>query len=358
MTEVVTPVKKVGNLLVRPNWRYEALFNPARYKLKEFVSRNIANNSGCLKRFLHIGLDFEVNLKMTPRIKGYYDALSVDNKSLFLAMWNRHIKRNRIKTISIDSLPAVFQKNPIWNLKKVEFINDKFLISLIKHYSNFEHSPHIAYALELGRNSEYNEIFKFIGYCIYAKVSDKDIAVRWNIPIKHVEAIRLIFYDFSFFPKDRLANISYLRQLTNTGLFTDTDFAYFKRVFELGELGLKAQTDFYNLTAPEKKLIEEYLGKTLVSNTLNMHFAVRNQKDALEYGLVVSNLASYYIKTAEATYFGSKIRNLDAATRRIEGELMGSDTSMNDLDKEFMNMLSQHSLHDEALEYKTLDMLK
>ncbi len=358
MSEIVTPVTKVGNLLVRPNWRYEALFNPAKYKLKEFVSRNIANNSGCLKRFIHIGLDFEVTNRMTPRIKGYYDSISADNKDLFLTMWKRHIKRNNIKNVSVDSIPAIFQKNPIWNAKKLNFINDKFLIKLIRHYSNLEYNPHIAYALELGRNSDYNEIFKFIGYGIYAKIEDKDIAIRWNIPVKHVEAIRLIFYDFSFFPKDRIANISCLRQLTNSGLFTDTDFAYFKRVFELGELGIRAQTDFYSLNKEEKKKVEEYLGKTLISNTLNLHFSVRNQKDALDYGLVVSNLASYYIKTAEATYFDSKIRNLDASTRRIEGDLMGADTSMNDVDKEFMAMLSQHSLHDEVMEYKTLDMLK
>jgi hypothetical protein len=357
MIGTITPVKKIGNLLVRPNWRYDALFNPGKYKLKEFVARNVPANSGALNRYITLGLPYEVNM-MPSNVKYLLNNIAIEHQSIFLTMWNRHLKRNHIKKVNVDFDQTKFQKVPLWNLKKINNINDAFIIRMIKHISNYEFDQHIAYAFELGRNSDYNEIFKFIGYCIYAKVSDKDIAVRWNIPIKHVEAIRLMFFDFSSFPKDRLANISYLRQLTNIGLFTDVDFAYFKRVFELGELALKAQTDFYSLTSPEKKLIEEYLGKTLISNTLNLHFAVKNQRDAVEYGLIVSNLASYYIKTAEATYFESKIRNLDAATRRIEGDLKGSDSTISELDKEFMTMLNEHSLQDEKLEYKTLDSLK
>lgn len=357
MIGTVTPVKKVGNLLVRPNWRYDALFNPSRYKLKPFVSTNGNNNNGALKRYLTIGLDYEVS-SIPPNIKHYMSAISADNKDLFLALWKRHLKRNKVKNINIDNDRTKFQRVPQWNLKNIHLITDRFLVKLIKHIANYEIDPHITYAFELGRNQEYSEIFKFIGYCIYAKVTDKDIAKRWNIPVKHVEAIRLLFYDFSSFPKDRIANISYLRQLTNIGLFTDVDFAYYKRVFELGELALKAQTDFYSLTPPEKKIVEEYLGKSLIANTLNLHFTVKNQKDALDYGLVVSNLASYYIKTSEATYFESKIRNLDATTRRIEGDMRGSDVSMSTLDVELMSMLERHSLQDDTIEYKTLDMLK
>lgn len=357
MLGMTSPVKKVGNLLVRPNWRYDALFNPTKYKLKEFVSKTVVNNSGALKRFVQLGLPYEVTKKMTPRMKSYYDSLSTTNKSLFLAMWDRHIKRNKIENISIDAAEPILAKVQTWNLKKLDKINDKFLIKLIKHYVNYEHDQHIAYALDLGKNPDYIEIFKFIGYCIYAKVTDKDIAIRWNLPVKHIEAIRLLFYDFSSFPKDRLATIAHLRQLTNIGLFTDVDFAYFKRVFELGELGLKAQTDFHTLSKAEKKIIEEYLGKSLVANTLNLHFSIKNQRDAIQYGNVVSNLSTYYIKQSEATYFESKIKNLDAMTRRIEGDMRDTEMNMTPIDKELMALLSEHSLRDTQVEYKTLDLL-
>lgn len=352
----VTPVKRVGNYLVRPNWRYDALFNPPKYKLKEFVKKTVPNNARSLRRFIGLGLPYEVH-KIPQRLKNCYTSLTEENKPLFLAMWNRYSKRNHMKPIEVDADPAVIQKIVLWDLKKVHNIDDLFFQSLIKHHSNFEYNQHIAYALELARNKDYLEIFKFIGYCIYAKIKDEAIAIRWNIPVKHVEALRLIFYDFSNFPKDRLAALTYLRQLTNSGLFTDIDFAYYRRVFELGELGLKAQTDFYNLTAEEKKLIEEYLGKSIISTTLNLNFSIKNQKDAVQYGVVVSNLASYNIKTSETSYLDAKIRNLNANTKRIEGEMNAGDVRMSDNDIELLSLLSEHSLHDSRPEMKTLDML-
>lgn len=357
MLGAVSPVKKIGNHLVRPNWRYDALFNPAKYKLKEFVCTTAVNGSGSLNRFLSLGLPYEVNNKMPNRVKSYHASLSPDNKSFFLAMWYRHVKRTGVKPVSIDADEGILQKVPLWNLKKLDKISDKYLVRLIKHQANYEYDSHIAYAMELCRNPDYAEVFKFIGYCIYAKVTDKAIATRWNIPVRHVEAVRMLFYDFSCFPKDRLATLAYLRQLTNIGLFTDVDFSYYKRVFELGELGLKAQTDFYGLDSTEKKLVEEYLGKSLISNTLNLNFSIKNQKDAIQYGAMVSNLASYYIKTSEVSYLDSKIRNLDAATRRIEGDLNSGDMLMTDIDRDLLALLSEHSLHDNRPVMKTLDML-
>lgn len=354
----VTPINKVGNTLVAPNWRYECVFNPAKYRLKEFANRTTEDGSNCLRRFLGIGLSFDIRYKMKDALRVYYDRLDPNNKSFFLAIWNRSFKRKRIKKISVNTNKGLFQKSPVWNIEASSFINDQFLRRLILHYSNYKFDRHIAYALELGRNPDFNEIFKFIGYCIFAKIADVDIAKRWRIPVKHVEAIRLIFYDFAYFPTDRLAILSYIRQLVNAGVYTDIDFAYYKRVFELGEVGLKAQTDFYNLSTVEKKIIEEYLGKSIIGNALNLQFSIKNQKDAVEYSNVVGNLANYYIKNVEKEYFQSKIRNLDAGTRRIEGDLTNSDVGFTSLDKEFMDMLTEHSLHNDRVEYKTLDMLK
>lgn len=356
----VTPVSKVGNLLIPPNWRYEALFNPNKYKLKGFAARNLRDDSYCLRRFLNIGLSFDINYRMTKGVAQIYKGLSTDNKSLFLAIWNRHFKRKGIKKISVKTNNTIFQKSPLWHIGNTEYINDPFLKELVLHHSNFKHNKHIAYALELGKNPDYAEIFKFIGYCIFAKINDRDIAVRWRIPVKHVEALRYLFFDFSFCPPDRVATLSYLRQLTSNGLLNEGDFAYYKRVYDLGPVGLKAQTDFFNLTDGEKKTVEEFLGKSVIANVLNINFSIKSQKDAIEYGVVVSNLANYYIKDVERNYFQSKIRNLDACTKRIEGETLDLDAKggMSDLDFKFMDLLTEHSLQDSQIEYKTLDSLK
>jgi hypothetical protein len=356
--QTITPVTRSGVTLVPPNWRFEAVFNPAKYKLKQFVNRNISDGSSCLRRYLGIGLPYDINYKMSSGVKTIYNQLTENNKSLFLAIWNRRFKRSRRKKILVSSNPSLFQKNPVWNIGVVPFVNDQALRKLILHYSNFKYDKHIAYALELGRNQEYNEIFRFIGYCIFAQIPITKIALRWNIPIKHVEAVKDIFFDFSYFPKDRMALFSHLRQLTSNGLFSELDFVYYKRVFELGELGLKAQTDFYSLTSKEKQIVEEFLGKSIIQNALNLNFSIKDQKDAIQYGAVVSNLANYYIKNVEKAYFEAKIRNLDACTKRVEGDMTDNFKGMTELDLKYMALLTEHSLQDEKIEYKTLDMLK
>lgn len=352
----LNPIERTGALRVRPNWRYEVLLNPATCRLQGYASVP-PSDSRCLTRFLSAGLMYEVNYKVPAEIKRYMNALPPAQAEKLYSLWNRAFKRSKRKRISIDTDTARFARSKIWNMTKIERLNDKFLIRAIKHISNYVHDQHIAYALELNNSAEHSEIFKFIGYGIYAKISDTDIARRWQIPVRSVEAIRLLFFDFSSFPKDRVANFTYLRQLANNGTISDLDFAYYKRVFELGELGLKAQTDFFSLTNEEKRVVEEYLGKSIIATTLNLNFSLRNQKDANNYGMAVSNLATYYIKRSEMTYFEAKTRNLEVQTRRIEGAMADADDGLSDMDKYFMKVLKEHSMQEEKIEYKTIASL-
>lgn len=347
------PIEKSGSLRVKPNWRYEALYNPASIKLQGYTSMP-QSNAGCLKRFVGAGLMYEVHYKVPAEIQRFATMLPAAQAKKLLSLWDRAFKRSKQKKLSIDTDQALFTKHKVWNMSKVEQINDAFLVRAIKHVSNIKYDKSIAYALELNNSKDHNEIIKFMGYCFYAKVEDVEIAKRWNIPVKHVEALRLLFFDFSGFPKDRIANFTFLRQLANNGVISDMDFAYYKRVFEMGELGLRAQTDFFNLSQEDKRNVEEYLGKSVISNTLNLNFSVRNQKDAHAYGAVVSNLSAYYIKEEERAYFKAKTKNLDMQTRRLEGELLGSQEDLTDIDKEFMQVLREHSLTDSPVELKSI----
>jgi len=350
-------IEKSGAPRVKPNWRYEALYNPASVKLQGYTSIP-ASNSGCLKRFLKVGrLSYELNYKVPTEIKRYISTLSERRAKKLTCLWNQAFKRSKQKKISIDTDPALFEKHKVWNAFKVNQIQDKFLVRAIKHISQVEYDRAIAFALDLHSSQDHNEIFKFIGYCIYAKVSDQDIAKRWNIPVVNIAAIRQLFFDFSGFPKDRVANFTFLRQLANNGVIDDMDFAYYKRIFELGELGLKAQTDFFNLTPEEKKQVEEYIGKSVTSNVLNLNFCIRTQKDANNYGSVVTNLAGYHIKEAERTYFAAKTKNLESQTRRLEASMLGAVEDLTDIDRKFLDLLRQNSLVDSPPEYKTLAML-
>ena len=365
MKNLVNPIERVGSLHIRPNWRYELLQNPAKYKMQDFVSIP-SSNASCLKRFLTAGLPFEVTYKLPVYLNTYVAELANDEKELFLSLWRQSFNDSGAPRIAIDTDRQLFMKNPVWNLHHIEKIQDDFLKKLIYHHSNFKFDRHIKYALDLYRSSENREIFRFIGYGVYCGLTDSQLAKRWRLPVKHVEAIRNIFWDFSRFPKDRVANFTYLRQLANNGVISDVDFVFFKRAFELGDLGIRAQLDFTNLNNDERRIVEEYLGKTVIANTLNLSFTVKTQKDAVQYGLIVNNLASYYIRQKEAHYMDAKIVNLDAQTRnlnastlRIEGDLSKVTDDLSELDKQMMELLRDHSFQEAPpQEYKTLSDLK
>ena len=326
--------------------------------MQDFVSIP-NNNAGCLKRFISTGLSYEVNYVLPEYLQQYTTAMTPDQKDVLFQLWNRTFKKSRAKKIVADSKPSVFRQNPVWNLKYVDTIQDTFLRRLIYHISNYKHDHYIKFALDLAQSEDQALIFKFIGYGIYSKLTDAQIAKRWQLSLGQVEAIRNLFYDFSRFPKDRVANFTYLRQLANTGVIDDVDFNFFKRAFELGDLGIRAIVDYPNLTPSEKGVVQEFLASTIVTNTLSLNFTVQTYKDAIAYGAVVSNLASYYIKQKESSFIDARVRNLNAMTNRIENELIGEVEDLSALDNEMLDLLRNHSLQDVAqIEYKTLAQLK
>lgn len=326
--------------------------------MQDFVSIPTSDAS-CLKRFIGAGLLHEVNYKIPTNVQQYMRVIGGDEAKKLFELWNKTFKRSGVKKISVDTDKKLFQSNPVWNLRHVHRIQDEFLRKLIYHQAGYKFDNDIHYAIEKHRAEDQKEIFRFIGYGIYAKISDEQLAKRWNMSIGQVSAIRLLFFDFSRFPKDRIANFTYLRQLANAGSFDEVDFVFFKKVFELGELGIKAHIDFPNLTNEEKNRVTEFLGHSAITATLNINLAIKTQKDAQNYGLVLSNLADYFIKQKEASYFDAKIRNLDATTRRIEGTMVGDVGDMSELDRNMLDHLRQVSLTEAPqIKYKTLADLK
>ena len=326
--------------------------------MQDFVSIP-TNQSACLKRFLTAGLTYEVNYELPDYLTQHTSAMTDEQKRVLFKLWDRTFKVSRAKKLVVDTKQSLFKLNPVWNLKYVPTIQDEFLRRLIYHVSNYIYDADIKFALDMSRSEEQTLIFKFIGYGIYSQLTDAQIAKRWRLTLRQVEAIRCIFYDFSRFPKDRVANFTYLRQLANIGVIDDVDFNFFKRAFELGDLGIRAIIDYQNLTPDEKVKVQEFLATTIVTNTLSLNFTVTTYKDAVAYGAVVSNLASYYIKQKESSFIDARIRNLNAMTNRVENDLLGEVEDLSALDNEMLVLLRNHSLQEvPQLEYKTLADLK
>lgn len=354
----INPIKKLGSLHIRPDWRFELIQNPAKYKLQDFVSIP-TSDATCLKRFLKAGLQFEVNYVIPPHINEYIELIGGEEASKLKQLWAKKFKQDGKKKISIDTDKMIFAKQPVWNLSKVPQLQDTFLQRLIYHISNYKMDWDIQHAFDMKAHPEHSEIFRFIGYGIYCKIPDVQLAKRWNKTVRQIEAIRELFFDFSRFPKDRVANFTYLRQLANIGAFDAVDFAFFRRAFDLGDLGIRAQIDYTNLDADEKQVVIDFLGQAAVTNALQINMAVKSQKDAVQYGLIISNLADYHIKHKEAEYFDAKIQNLRAQTKRIDSTLLGEIDDLTELDTQMVDLLRKHSLKEPPQpQYKSLADLK
>ena len=352
------PVQKVGSLFTRPNWRYDALINPARYSLQEFAFIP-SSGAGCLKRYLELGIEFEVNYTYPHYLDFFLNNFSDELKNKLLSVYQKQFKKSGRKKITCQTDQALFRRVPIWNTKKIDKLPDVFLRRAMYHLSQLKFDKAIHEALLLHKDENNKEQLRFIGYSFYAGVSAIDLAKRWRISVNTIEALRLLFYDFSNFPKDRVANLSYLRQLTNIGAFDDEDFAYYKRVFDLGELGIRAQTDYYGLSESEKQKVAHYLSQSIVSNTLNLNFAIRSQKDAYNYSAHVGQLANYYVKQKEIEYFQAKVENLKISTKRLEQDTTSNALDTTDTDQMYIDLLREYSLQESTdLPYKSVQDLE
>ncbi len=320
MPEVNIPLAKIGSQFILPSWRYEALRRPQDYDLNSFLSNKKKPNPGYLKR-LSKKLDYEVKYVLPASFHKFNDGLD-DRLSLQLKkVWDKQFKKNNDCKIHFVNHNQC-KKLPAWNMRKVEKLNDDWLKRLVKNTYNFEGDNNIEWAVQTYRDPINSEIVRFIGYAIFAGISDIDIAKRWKIGSPHkVAALRNIFFDFSHFPKDKIALWSLLRQLVKMEEITEDDYRFYKRVYDLGELGLSAQVAFTHMTVDDQKKVERYIGKTAVSNTFNLEFCIKDMDDALNYNKVVGELAKVSLQHEMIVHKSEELKLLKLQINRTERDM-------------------------------------
>lgn len=338
-----------------PRWRYDLVRNPIKQGFSHCVSLASSKGGRSLLRYVNV-LDLNISIGWTPsaEILAIKKQLSPEAQAKFSNVLDIYRKNLHVKKKGKLADPKKGVSFPLWSLKESEKLNDAFFVRLVRHMANKEFDPYIASALSLYNNPAREEAMRFIGYNFYAKKSDAALAKDWSMPVKLIEAIRLLFFDFSSFPKDRLANFTCLRQLVVNGLITDLDFSYYKRIYELGELGLKAQIDFINLTDEEKSKVKDYLATSHTTTVLNLNFSVQCKKDAAQYLGALHSLTDLTIKKKEVEMVTAKIENLKASTRRLDTEASSMEMQYSDIDKKFMTLLDQASFNQGIPELKTI----
>lgn len=350
-------IKRINSTTVNktnPAWRYQLLKTPGKQGFSHCLSLASSKGGKGLLRYI-TNLDLDITVEWTPsnEIKQIQRSLSKEDLALFNSLIVVHCKRK--KPHRSGKLPDKHNLNfPLWSIKEASKLNDSFFVRLVKHAANLEFDHYIATALKLYNNPEREESLRFIGYNFYAKKPDTEIAKAWSMPVRVIEALRLLFYDFSSFPKERLANFTCLRQMVVNGYISDLDFAFYKRIYELGDLGLKAQIDFNQLTTEEKSQVNDYLNESYTSNVFNLNFSIQNKKDTSQYLSALGSLAEMSIKKKEVELVSAKIKNLNAATRRIDTESTNMETNMTSIDQDFIELLRQNSLKEVVPTLKTI----
>ena len=237
-------------------------------------------------------------------------------------------------------------------------MNDEWMQRLINHFVGIGGSREFNYALNFKSDLLMADTFVMFGYYCYAGIPDDSIAKKMGISIKKVETLRNIFYDFTYFPKDRITQWALLRQLKTAHIITDEQQAMFKRIYDCGEFGLKFQLDYHSLTPEEKIQADTFLSNTMVTNTLDLGLSVRTRRDASEYSRAVNDLAQLTLDRESLRQKGIQTQLIE---KRLEKEDKGTDVNKIDEDQKLMMYLRDLSLNDmptDKLPYVSITELK
>lgn len=313
------PTRRLGTPFQRPAWRYDALRNPDKYGFRSFCSRK-ADNAGCLRRLIKKGLDCRVTYIVPRGLTVLAKRLPASLAAELKRVWHKHWLKNNSHKVLIENIDQ-YENLVSWNAAKLGKINDEWFQKLIRHICNLDYSPEIDAALRLHLSEEYEQIKRYIGHLIFAKVDDAEISRQWNIPAKTITALRMLFFDFSALPKDPVAQWATLVQWVNNGDIKPDEFALYRRVHELGALGLKAQVAGSFLGEDERLKVHDYLTKSALANTYNIQFSTRSPRDAIVYNRVIGDLVRMDLQREETNLRRSEQKLLEMQVQKLANEL-------------------------------------
>lgn len=322
------PIIRIGTPFAVPSWRYDAVHNPHRYGLDAYCSKK-AVDAGFLTRLIPKGV--------TPSIVYHYPvwfdllkkSLSKVESAMLDKVWNRQYFNRHRRKITFNSansmLPALS-----WNMTKVAELHDVPLKRLIRHQFGLQHDSSVERALKWYLDKDNSELVRHVNYACYYGMSDIEMAKRWQQPVAIIQTIRSLFYDYSHLPVDRLARFSFIRQLVASGELDDADYHRFRRIFDLGKLGLDSILGCRKLSIEDQQQIEAYLGSSVLDNTLDLRYTITNRKEALEFNRTMQTMAEVKQNKLDNELRRSmltiQLRNLESQETSVE--LLSSDAAM------------------------------
>ena len=337
MLTAIVPLSKIGTPFQSPSWRYQAIHSPERFGFSECLSKTKNPDSGHLSRLVPNGI-LPVNVYRQPIYMQQLNArLSLGLQQILARVWNKHFYRTNSSKLTFNNVGTKETGFISWNIPKLEKINDLQFVRIVKHCYNYEGDPYIGEALKFYKNPDNDISRKWINYSIYGGKTDKELALQWHKPIKFFEALRALFYDYRSWPKDRLVQYSLIRQMVSNGEFDDADYHAFRRIFDLGDLGLRSALGHTAFTVDEQYKIKEYLAGASVDVLLDQRFTISSTRDIMNYNRAVADYANIGLKRLEMEQRAALMR---LNCQRTEKELgIAQNTTLESEDIELMEYL-------------------
>jgi hypothetical protein len=322
MSTPIVPLSKIGTPFQSPSWRYKAVFCPERFGFAKYCSKP-GTNTGNLKRLIPNGLR-PVDVYTLPLyIQQLRDRLPPALYNQLLKVWNKHYFKNRDRkiTFNVNTARAGMLN---WNIAKVHQINDTFLQKLILHCYNYNGNEHIAEALKFFKNTSNDTTVRWLNYSIYGGKTDEELARQWHKPKAFIEALRLTFFDYSGWPKDKLVQYSLIRQMANNKEIDDKDYHAFRRIYDLGDLGLRSILGHQMLDEKERDQVKMYLAGAGVDNLMDQRYAITNLKESVSFNRSVAEYANIGLHKLEMEQKAAVMR---LTAQRLEKELGINNTN-------------------------------
>lgn len=292
------PSNKIGTPFQFPGWRYDAVFNPARYGLELYCSkRKDSTNQGFLKRMigkhtLGVGVAPATVYNLPTWFKEVSAGLTPDEAGVLTTVWNKYYfgrhKRKLTFNAGVNAMPMVS-----WSVKAVKKLNDEMLRRLVLHQSNYRYDHSVQTALVWYKDTNNSELIKHVNYACYGGMTDLEMAKLWKQPVDVMRSIRLLFFDYSATPGEGLGAYAFLRQLKAAGDLDDQEYTQFQKIHDLGRLGLDAILGTRRLSDAEKRKVENYLGSAVLDNVLDLKYTIGTKRDALDFNNAVMRIGTY-----------------------------------------------------------------
>jgi hypothetical protein len=115
-----------------------------------------------------------------------------------------------------------------------------------------------------------------------------------------------------------MVQYSLIRQLVSNNELDATDHHAFRRIFDLGELGLRSVLGHQNFTEDESRRIKSYLANTTIDVLLDQRFTISSTKDIINYNKSVAEYANIGLKQLEMEQRAALMR---LTHKRMEQEM-------------------------------------